>query len=119
MFHWVLSHQINDMVHLMLCTHTHTHTIQFSEIEVEYPGWALFIGAVIILMAVLPIPIVLIGRLVLYQSARDEAIGFFKSIRSDADHLYRVISNGRLVTVPLISHKNLAPPTILYLPCLF
>ena len=67
----------------------------------EYPGWALFIGAVIILMAVLPIPIVLIGRLILYQSARDEAIDFFKSLKMDAVHLYRTIASHRLVTALL------------------
>ena len=75
------------------------YTVQFIEIEVEYPGWAVFIGAVIILMAILPIPIILIGRLILYQSARDEALGFFKTLRSDAEHLYRVITSCRLVAV--------------------
>ena len=68
----------------------------------EYPGWALFIGAVIILMAVLPIPIVLIGRLILYQSARDEAIGFFKSLKSDAENLFGFISHLRSVVLLLL-----------------
>ena len=94
-YHIVIMYMYNyTLTHTYLCT---IHTVQFSEIEVEYPGWALFIGAVIILMALLPIPIVLIGRLILYQSARDEAVNFFKSLRSDAEHLYGVITSCRLV----------------------
>ena len=62
-----------------------------------YPNWAQFIGAVIILIAILPIPVILIGRLILYQSARDEALSFFKALRSDAEHFYRYIITLRSV----------------------
>ena len=61
-----------------------------------YPSWAQFIGAVIILMAVLPTPVILIGRLILYQSARDEAVGVFKMLKTDAQRTYRYIANLRL-----------------------
>ena len=90
------------LLSLVLTTYMYTRLTlytQFIEIEVEYPGWSLFIGAVIILMAVLPIPIILIVRLILYQSARDEAISFFKTLRADAEHLFRVITKCR--SVPL------------------
>ena len=73
--------------------------MQYIEIEVDYPGWSLFIGAVIILMAVLPIPIVLIVRLILYQSARDEAVTFLKTLRADSEHLYRGITNCRFISL--------------------
>ena len=80
----------------------HHQITQFSEIDEVYPGWAQFIGAVIILMAVLPIPIVLIVRLILYQSARDEAVGFFKSLRTDAEDVFRYISHLRSVVLLLV-----------------
>ena len=78
---------------------------QFSEVDEVYPGWAQFIGAMIILIAVLPIPIVLIVRLILYQSARDEAISFFKSIKTDAENLFRYISHLRLVVLLLVLYS--------------
>ena len=71
--------------------------MQFTEIEVVYPSWALFIGAVIILMAILPIPIILITRLILYQSAREEAVNFFKTLREDAHRTLRIILTCRCV----------------------
>jgi hypothetical protein len=77
-----------------------------------YPRWAQFIGAVIILITVLPIPIVLIGRLILYQSAREEAVGFFKSLRSDAEDLFRYISHLRSVAILL---KDPRSPLYLFL----
>ena len=84
-------------------THTHTHTLthylQFVEIEVVYPGWAQFIGAVIILTAVLPMPIVLIVRLILYKTAREEAVDFLKKLRADAERTYRLFINCRSVAI--------------------
>ena len=62
-----------------------------------YPRWAQFVGAVIILMAVLPIPVILIVRLVVYESAREEAVNFFKTIKSDAENLVRIIVTWRSV----------------------
>lgn len=41
-----------------------------------YPEWAQFIGAVIVLSSVLMIPIVLIVRLIRYESARKEGRDF-------------------------------------------
>ena len=79
--------------------------MQFTEKEVVYPGWALFIGAVIILMAVLPIPIILIGRLILYQSARDEAVAFFKRLKSDAERIARAVVSRRSVAVHMVFSK--------------
>ena len=79
---------------------------QFSEVEEVYPGWAQFIGAVIILIAILPIPIILIGRLILYQSARDEAISFFKSLRSDTEDLFRYFSSLRSGVVNILKESS-------------
>lgn len=70
---------------------------QFAEIKEVYPRWAQFVGAVIILMAVLPIPVILITRLILYESAREEAVNFFKRIKSDAENLVRIIVTWRSV----------------------
>ena len=64
-----------------------------------YPNWALFIGAVIILAALLPMPIVLIARLILYQSAREEAASFFKKLHSDAQRTFRIIVSRRFVAL--------------------
>ena len=55
---------------------TLAHIVQYEEVEVEYPDWAKFIGAVIILSSILAIPIFLIIRLVSAQEAREEAVGF-------------------------------------------
>ena len=45
----------------------------------EFPSWAQFIGAVIILSSVLPIPVFLIGRLIFLESAREEAREFLRA----------------------------------------
>ena len=73
--------------------------MQFIEIEVVYPGWAQFIGAVIILTAVLPMPITLIVRLILYKTAREEAVDFLKKLRTDAERTYRLFINCRSVAI--------------------
>ena len=106
MGHWynVLLHAVYMMLSgyvniWVQCPPSYSRTLvylsQFVEIEVDYPGWALFIGAVIILMAALPTPVILITRLILYQSARDEALAFFRSLRLDAVHLYRTLASCR------------------------
>lgn len=41
-----------------------------------YPHWAQFVGAFIVLLSVTAIPSFLIARLILRQSARDEAMEF-------------------------------------------
>lgn len=43
---------------------------------VKYPEWATFVGAMIILLSVVMIPMVIIVRLIAYQAARDEAMEF-------------------------------------------
>ena len=50
---------------------------QNEEVLVDYPSWAQFIGAVIVLLSILPIPVFLIGRLIFLESAREEAREFF------------------------------------------
>ena len=60
-----------------------------------YPRWAQFVGAVIILMAVLPIPVILIVRLILYESAREEALDFFRTLKNDAENIVRVVVTWR------------------------
>ena len=76
---------------------------QYAESEVVYPSWAQFIGAVIVLIAVLPIPIILVARLILYQSAREEAVKFFKNTKSDAEQTLRTIVNWRYIRGMLIT----------------
>lgn len=45
--------------------------------EPDYPKWGIFMGVMIVLSSVLMIPLVLIVRLIIYTSARDEAKDFF------------------------------------------
>ena len=45
----------------------------------DYPSWAQFIGAVIVLSSVLPIPVFMIGRLIFLESAREEAREFLRA----------------------------------------
>ncbi len=51
---------------------------QYSEVKVEYPDWANFVGAVIVLSSILWIPGFLIGRLILLDSARQQAKDFLR-----------------------------------------
>lgn len=52
--------------------------LQLEEETIDYPSWALFIGAVIVLSSQLVIPVVLIGRLILFEEARQQARDFLQ-----------------------------------------
>ena len=56
-----------------------------------YPGWARFVGALIIMLSTAMIPIVLITRLVAYQSARDEGKEFIFRVFQSAQGLLDVV----------------------------
>lgn len=53
-------------------------SLQYNEQQVEYPSWAQFIGTVFVLTSVLAIPVVLIFRLIFFESAREEALDFLR-----------------------------------------
>ena len=52
--------------------------MQLEEMTVIYPSWALFVGAMIVLSSQLLIPIVLIGRLIMFEEARQQARDFLQ-----------------------------------------
>lgn len=58
------------------------------EETIDYPSWALFIGAVIVLSSQLVIPVVLIGRLILFEEARQQARDFLQAKVSQFENFY-------------------------------
>ena len=51
--------------------------VQYEEKDTPYPGWARFVGSLLVISALLPIPVVLIVRLIWKKDERDDAIKWF------------------------------------------
>jgi len=51
--------------------------VQYEENDTQYPGWARFVGSLLVISALLPIPIILIVRLILKKDERDNAVKWF------------------------------------------
>ena len=60
---------------------------QGTEMRVDYPSWAQFIGCVIVLTSVLCMPVYLVARLILFESGREEALVFVRQQVKDGEQL--------------------------------
>lgn len=64
----------------------HSHVVQASEERLEYPGWALTVLALLIVLAMMPVPVGLIHALLqdrTKRASRDSEIGQYSTVNTD------------------------------------
>ena len=80
-----------------------TFFFQYREVKKPYPSWAQFIGTLIILSSQLIVPIVLIGRLICFDSAREEALEFLRTKCTQFEQAYHDAKHFLQYVIPSIS----------------